>query len=119
MDKKQTLREFLTYFRGQRIHRIKLHYKDNDDNYDSSNVEEIDIDWCDNVELVRPCDRFKYDSWFLNLTERGGAFYYTWFVDKWNIITDPNCKTNEGYQNEEYEDNLQHDFLVLDIWIFN
>ena len=117
MDNKQTLRELLNFFKGQRIHRIRLHYQDFDGNFESNNVDDIDVDWCDNTDLVSACEHFKYDSWFLHLTERGGNTYYSWCVDKWNVITDPTCKTREGYRSEEYEDDLEHDYLCLDIWI--
>lgn len=117
MENNKTLREFLNNFKGQRIHRINLHYQDSDGKYKEENVEKIDISWADNSELVLNCDRFKHDSWFLNLTERGGAAYYTWIVDEWNLFTDPTCKTREGYRSEEYADELEHDYLCLDMWI--
>lgn len=107
-------------FKGQCIHKLKLHYKEFQGDYEINNVEDIDIDWCDNTDLVRACDHFRYDSWFLNLTERGGSFYYTWIVDRWCLITDPKSKTSEEYRNdEEYDDNMEHDYLCLDIWIRN
>lgn len=118
MENKQTLLDLLKFFKGQRIHGIKLHYKDVDGDFELNNVEDIDINMCDNTDLVNACDHFRYDSWFLNLTARGGNTYYSWLVDKWNIITDPECKTDEGYRNdEEYDDKLEHDYLCLDIWI--
>ena len=118
MENKQTLLELLKFFKGQRIHRIRLHYKDFVGDCELSGVDDVDIDWCDNTNLVYACDRFKYDSWFLHLTERGGNAYYSWYVNKWNLITDPKSKTREGYRcDEEYDDDLEHDYLCLDVWI--
>lgn len=118
MGNKQTLLELLKFFKGQRIHRLRLHYKDIDGDFELNNVDDIDIDWCDNTDLVSACAHFKFDSWFLHLTARGGNTYYDWFVDKWNLITDPKSKTLEGYKSdEEYDDGLEHDYLCLDIWI--